>query len=314
MQSVRFKWPKDMKLNDGWNCGGLRHNGKSIDSKEIDTLFGELKTTGVTKLLTDLGATKSILQVQQFECEEKKDDSNVNCSDKANKQMSNNNTGNNKKSLFNAFAKDTEQQNDASSASAAVDKNEQKLDAQTQQTENVFYDLGTGAGKVPLQAFLEFTTLTKCVGIEITDQRYERAEKNVLEIVRTGYNGRHFKIQEHNEGKSITIDEKLKGKEGQCINRICSIWCGSIFDYPGGIKDANICNVAVKFPVAARGKLVQMMKRTSSGSTFSSFNRVTNWNYDTSFLRELNQGCRYRYNTSNNWSKGNGGLYIYEKK
>ena len=145
------------------------------------------------------------------------------------------------------------------------------------ETKTVFDDLGSGTGKVPLEAFLEFTALTKCVGIEITDERFALAEQNMLKIIKSGYNGRCFELVKHEEGKVITMKEKFKMKDGNIIERICIIWCGSIFDFPGGIKDADMCLIAVSFPCGVRNKVIKLIEQTKKRCTISSYISTFGW-------------------------------------
>ena len=178
-------------------------------------------------------------------------------------------------------------------------------------TKKVFYDLGTGTGKVPLQAFLEFTSLTKCVGIEITDQRFALAEQNMLKIIKSGYDGRCFELVKHEKGKIITIKEKFNTKTGEIIYRQCTIWHGSMFDYPYDIKDADICNIAVPFPLSVYGKVIELVQQTKTGCTISSYENMRAWPF-----RDMNgDKCLDRLKDKpyfNRCKKNSWGLYLFE--
>ena len=178
----------------------------------------------------------------------------------------------------------------------------------------IFYDLGTSAGKVPLQAFLEYTSLTKCVGIEVVDQRFAKAEKNVQYIAICGYKGRSFRVIEHRKGEIITIQEVFAENKNckAAVNdnkriRTCTLWCGSLFDYPNGIKDADICNIAVKFPCGVHGKLVKMIESTKKGCSIASYQDISEWTWTKGSFKNVLQ-----YDT---WETfGNGwGLYLMKR-
>ena len=242
MSASTFSWPKNMRWIEESKTSDLTHDGKMIYSDEVNTSYATLGINNTTQLLLDLGAT--------YPSEEKTpDDNSVKITAKTD-------TG----SDDSKDAKQDDAHDNLSGAAAVKNK-----------TKRVFYDLGAGKGRVVLQSFLEFTTLTKCVGIEIVDQRYAIAERNLSFIAKNGYKGRCFKTVEKKEGKTMTIKEELKQKNGTIIERICKIWCGSIFDFPNGIKDADICHIAVIFPSPTKKKVIIIFIDCKPGCTIAAF-------------------------------------------
>eukprot|EP00941_MAST-03F_sp_MAST-3F-sp1_P003955 g3955.t1 len=65
------------------------------------------------------------------------------------------------------------------------------------------FDLGMGTGKLALQAFLQYPTLRRVVGIELAFSRYRIGEKALLNIV-TRYSGQ-FVLLHWNKGQQICI-------------------------------------------------------------------------------------------------------------
>jgi len=65
------------------------------------------------------------------------------------------------------------------------------------------FDLGMGTGKVAMQAFLQFPTLCRAVGVELSLARYKIAEKACFNLMHQHPN--LFTLVSHTEGKSLEM-------------------------------------------------------------------------------------------------------------
>lgn len=283
MSSSVFEWNKQMKNGKGFETFELRSQGKEINAEDISVSYGELSSVDVTRLLILQGATKPADHTTKAQDNDEKMEYSL-CDHASNEKTA-------------AAPSKKKEINDASAAN--------------KHTKKVFYDLGTGCGQVPLQAFLEFTTLTKCVGIEVTDQRYGRAEENMAIILKNGYNGRRFNLVKSEKGKIMTIKEDFKAGNGKVIERLCTIWCGSLFDYPDGIKDADFCNIAVAFPKGVHGKFFKLILTTKPGCKMSLYKSLGSLsipqNVRDQYLNALDYESYYRREC------GGWGLYVYKR-
>jgi len=86
----------------------------------------------------------------------------------------------------------------------------QLLDHLNIKNKSIFHDLGCGPGKLLIQTYLMYNNLKKCLGIELAPGRYNLAEKNIKQLVKSGFNGRTFTIVEYNPGNYIKIIENIK--------------------------------------------------------------------------------------------------------
>lgn len=183
----------------------------------------------------------------------------------------------------------------------------------------VFYDLGTGSGKVPIQAFLQFKQIRKCVGIEFTQTRYNLCVSNINNLIEHGYKGRKFeKITSIDDNdcnvKCIKIREcNVKGNYN--FERTCEFWCGNMFDYPNGIIDSDICNIAVDFASSMNSKLIEFMENTKIGCTFLTYHNISMWDCYNSNRKQI--GCtltslsKNRYDVS--WTSSGFPFYCWKR-
>lgn len=162
MASSPFSWPTVM--NDGFGFDKVTYQNKTINTSEINTLFGELHTVGVTALLLDLGAIKHVTKMHDNVHVKNQDNSKSETKELRNGDFDNKDT------------KQNSSNGDEKKANAAV----QNINAdKTCATKTVFYDLGTGVGTVPLQAFLDADICN--IAIDFPSSVYSKVDEMIAQ-------------------------------------------------------------------------------------------------------------------------------------
>jgi len=76
----------------------------------------------------------------------------------------------------------------------------------------VLHDLGCGTGKMIIQSFLQCENLNRCLGIELAPGRYKLAERNMHNLVQTGWQGKQYLTVEYRENEFFKIVECVQKK------------------------------------------------------------------------------------------------------
>lgn len=76
----------------------------------------------------------------------------------------------------------------------------------------ILHDLGCGAGKMIIQAFLVCFELKRCMGIELAPGRYKLAERNLAKLIAQPWMGRKFTMIEYKDMEFFKIVEQVPNK------------------------------------------------------------------------------------------------------
>ena len=136
---------------------------------------------------------------------------------------------------------------------------------------DVLFDLGMGTGKVAVQAFLQFPTLSRVYGVEISLGRYRVAERAALNLA--GFWPNLFEVERHVPDSTITVRaiDPLRGNGGisrtpRKINeRRLELAVGDMLQ-TSDVETADIVMLETEIPVSIFGGFVDLLERTKEGA------------------------------------------------
>ena len=115
------------------------------------------------------------------------------------------------------------------------------------------YDLGMGIGKLALQAYVQYTNLTKVVGIELAYSRYILGEKAALTLVSEWPN--EYELISHTPNQSILISS-IENKKSE--KRTLEFRRGNLFAATD-CHNADIVIAQTNFPSETQIKLCRFL-------------------------------------------------------
>jgi len=131
--------------------------------------------------------------------------------------------------------------------------------------------------------------------------RKEKNEKFDYKATVVGFAGDKIVVR-YGGKRTFKVDLKLVFEPG--TERICEIWQGSLFDYPGA-WNADICILETDFPAEMHNELITCMTKTPIGCTFLTYHdlkKLEDFKYEKLRQLDVNVYDSDRYLTS--WSQG----------
>lgn len=184
----------------------------------------------------------------------------------------------------------------------------------------VLFDLGSGTGKIAIQAFLQFRNLEYVFGIELSNGRYSIAEESVLNM--TVLLGKDSFDIDLIPGRRIIVTEKPKDEDSS--KRILHLECGNMMSVRN-IDLADIVMLETDIPQVLHLKLCELIDGMHDGArilTYHDINKLwPNPNFPFTQL-DVNVPLADRFPTSWSvqrghhfflWLKGNSLIYSGSK-
>jgi hypothetical protein len=112
-------------------------------------------------------------------------------------------------------------------------------------------DLGSGKGKLALQAFLTYTNLQFVTGIELSYERFKISKAAICKLYYL--NQKYFALNEGKDYVQLSINHNG-------IKRKLTIFNGNFFDYEKLVKGADIILCETELQLKNQSKFVQLIK------------------------------------------------------
>jgi hypothetical protein len=176
---------------------------------------------------------------------------------------------------------------------------------------SVLFDLGSGTGKVPIQAFLQFGSLQRVFGVELSQARYDVSEAAVLKLVELL--GKDCFSVDMVPGTRISItqtrlpsteeDSKMAAPYSGSDGRSLTIQRGDMFVDVPDIGVADVVMLETEIPPQYQGSLCSLLRHTKMGArtlTYVDLNRMWTGGQCPFRRHDANKFLSDRYSTS--WS------------
>ena len=158
------------------------------------------------------------------------------------------------------------------------------------------FDLGSGTGKLAMQAFLMFPNLEEVLGVELAGSRYVLAEAAVGRLLAA--NRKRFRLHACTPGVEVAICEDAAGGAGggsssgsgnaappppghgagTCAStgtrrcRVLHLRCGNVFDMPAAtLRRADVLVVEIDLPDAMHARLCHHLALARAGTRVLSY-------------------------------------------
>eukprot|EP00948_MAST-09A_sp_MAST-9A-sp1_P002060 g2060.t1 len=172
----------------------------------------------------------------------------------------------------------------------------------------VFTDLGMGTGKLVIQAFIQFPTIQRAVGFEISQSRFAIAEEAVLRLVE--YFGDYFYLdkEKYIQGRTVVIKDR-NGRSLEMYTTSMFLMCDiSLYKSDVIILQTNIMPNSYYSLL----RMITFFKRGAKILSYLNFENV--WNFEMFPLEQypINLAMSDRFATS--WTSDRGyHFYLWKK-
>lgn len=175
---------------------------------------------------------------------------------------------------------------------------------------SVLFDLGMGTGKIPIQAFVQYSNLQCVYGVELSPARYKVAESAAMELVQL-LGPEYFSV-DCVYGRSICITQTAtRRRSGASMRsaycgsagRQLHLECGNLFTASRSIESADVIMLETEIPADLYGDLCALLKRMKAGArtlTYIDLRQMWTGGQCPFKRHECNKFVSDRYSTS--WS------------
>lgn len=128
----------------------------------------------------------------------------------------------------------------------------------------VLFDLGMGTGKLVMQSFIQFTNLTRVVGVELSHSRFAIAEAAVLELARV----MGWEVENHEPGSAVQV--RTPPGCGGAPSRVLEVRQGNMWSTPSvGLADTLVLHTDLT--EASLTHLRRLISKLKAGAHFVTY-------------------------------------------
>jgi hypothetical protein len=135
----------------------------------------------------------------------------------------------------------------------------------------VFYDLGSGPGKMALQAWFEFPNIDKIVAVELCESRYKSGVKAMQRLCKAW--GHIFSFKEHNDKYVELTMIHEKDSTGKA-NRVLHFHNQNLFKFADDAKEADCVMLETDFPKETEADLTRLLGKFKPGCRVLLYKKV----------------------------------------